>query len=257
MWGQANLDSLSADNIGIIPTRVGTSFGNVIIFVWKRDHPHACGDKYTFKSKELERTGSSPRVWGQAACDLLHYAYAGIIPTRVGTSAVCRSYFTSREDHPHACGDKLSRPTPCRAMRGSSPRVWGQVAKLLCDLGIMRIIPTRVGTRLYCYVLAEQQTDHPHACGDKYLPLGTHIKMTGSSPRVWGQDSILRLSFRLFLIIPTRVGTRQQRHNSRHRRTDHPHACGDKIGGTASGYFNLGSSTRVWGQGRIIFLILL
>ena len=107
MWGQANLDSLSADNIGIIPTRVGTSFGNVIIFVWKRDHPHACGDKYTFKSKELERTGSSPRVWGQAACDLLHYAYAGIIPTRVGTSY--RNHITDAigQDHPHACGDKI------------------------------------------------------------------------------------------------------------------------------------------------------
>ena len=95
MWGQVIAKFFSKGRTRIIPTRVGTSFGNVIIFVWKRDHPHACGDKYTFKSKELERTGSSPRVWGQAACDLLHYAYAGIIPTRVGTSAVCRSYFTS------------------------------------------------------------------------------------------------------------------------------------------------------------------
>ena len=95
VWGQVIAKFFSKGRTRIIPTRVGTSFGNVIIFVWKRDHPHACGDKYTFKSKELERTGSSPRVWGQAACDLLHYAYAGIIPTRVGTSAVCRSYFTS------------------------------------------------------------------------------------------------------------------------------------------------------------------
>ena len=108
MWGQANLDSISADIIGIIPTRVGTSFGNVIIFVWKRDHPHACGDKYTFKSKELERTGSSPRVWGQAASDLLHYAYAGIIPTRVGTRTADYSSDALSRDHPHACGDKLS-----------------------------------------------------------------------------------------------------------------------------------------------------
>ena len=108
VWGQANLDSLSADNIGIIPTRVGTSFGNVIIFVWKRDHPHACGDKYTFKSKELERTGSSPRVWGQVF-DIFSAAIAtGIIPTRVGTRTADYSSDALSRDHPHACGDKLS-----------------------------------------------------------------------------------------------------------------------------------------------------
>ena len=167
VWGQANLDSLSADNIGIIPTRVGTSFGNVIIFVWKRDHPHACGDKYTFKSKELERTGSSPRVWGQAACDLLHYAYAGIIPTRVGTSAVCRSYFTSREDHPHACGDKFLQLFFQRHSSGPSPRVWGQVFDIFSAAIATGIIPTRVGTRTADYSSDALSRDHPHACGDK------------------------------------------------------------------------------------------
>ena len=45
MWGQANLDSLSADNIGIIPTRVGTSYRNHITDAIGQDHPHACGDK--------------------------------------------------------------------------------------------------------------------------------------------------------------------------------------------------------------------
>ena len=95
VWGQALATSSSSYGRGIIPTRVGTSMVYTAYKLCRRDHPHACGDKYTFKSKELERTGSSPRVWGQAACDLLHYAYAGIIPTRVGTSAVCRSYFTS------------------------------------------------------------------------------------------------------------------------------------------------------------------
>ena len=65
---------------------------------------------------------------------------------------------------------------------------------------------------------------------------------------MWGQDSILRLSFRLFLIIPTRVGTRQQRHNSRHRRTDHPHAYGDKLRGYCLVLSSMGSSPRVWGQ---------
>ncbi len=45
VWGQANLDSLSADNIGIIPTRVGTSSLRLASLRLRWDHPHACGDK--------------------------------------------------------------------------------------------------------------------------------------------------------------------------------------------------------------------
>ena len=50
----------------IIPTRVGTSLSVRFFKDRKRDHPHACGDKF---NKEIERQiaeGSSPRVWGQA-----------------------------------------------------------------------------------------------------------------------------------------------------------------------------------------------
>ncbi len=167
MWGQAWLVSSFLISLAIIPTRVGTSIHQDEATPHLQDHPHACGDKYTFKSKELERTGSSPRVWGQAACDLLHYAYAGIIPTRVGTSAVCRSYFTSREDHPHACGDKFLQLFFQRHSSGSSPRVWGQVFDIFSAAIATGIIPTRVGTRTADYSSDALSRDHPHACGDK------------------------------------------------------------------------------------------
>ena len=45
VWGQATHFSVSGVNLGIIPTRVGTSylFCDYNTNLW--DHPHACGDK--------------------------------------------------------------------------------------------------------------------------------------------------------------------------------------------------------------------
>ena len=53
-----------------------------------------------------QKTGSSPRVWGQAD---------GLKPV-----------FNIPEDHPHACGDKIHFAVLLVACMGSSPRVWGQ-----------------------------------------------------------------------------------------------------------------------------------
>ena len=147
-------------------------------------------------------------MWGQVSVSAENPQFFRIIPTRVGTRYWWWHYTTTIKDHPHACGDKLSRPTPCRAMRGSSPRVWGQVAKLLCDLGIMRIIPTRVGTSTAHCRSSSSTRDHPHACGDKTQFCVYHSVYSSSSPRVWGQDNSAITHDTAGRIIPTRVGTR-------------------------------------------------
>ena len=58
--------------------------------------------------------------------------------------------------------------------------------------------------------LAEYYDYHPHAYGDKYLTLGTFTKMTGSSPRVWGQVLGIFAIMVISRIIPTRMGTRNK-----------------------------------------------
>ena len=73
---------------------------------------------------------------------------------------------------------------------GSSPRVWGQViltTNATCDI---RIIPTRVGTRIMLGKMNLIHGDHPHACGDKPLKADFNVSASGSSPRVWGQGCI-------------------------------------------------------------------
>ena len=151
--------------------------------------------------------GSSPRVWGQ---DSMHNNFTfdfGIIPTRVGTSSNAEKMISRDKDHPHACGDKSTHLNVALCIKGSSPRVWGQVKKGKLNFGEVRIIPTRVGTSARSAFSNEPAKDHPHACGDKAVMPSHKQTPLGSSPRVWGQGVVVIALFVPYRIIPTRVGT--------------------------------------------------
>ena len=80
-----------------------------------------------------------------------------------------RWQYEATKDHPHACGDK-ERPTPdIDINKGSSPRVWGQVAVRDDDVVHGGIIPTRMGTSDWVTHRLDKWEDHPHAYGDKYV----------------------------------------------------------------------------------------
>ena len=161
--------------------------------------------------------GSSPRVWGQERRSVSYSIGKRIIPTRVGTSLRVLSTWIRSKDHPHACGDKNIAYSLIPSIKGSSPRVWGQVETVLNDSWDKRIIPTRVGTRRTDEALRNPRRDHPHACGDKH-----HIESRlnigkGSSPRVWGQEDGTVVTAVDGRIIPTRVGTRAFRSTANKR----------------------------------------
>ncbi len=150
---------------------------------------------------------SSPRVWGQVAQVLNASWNKRIIPTRVGTSEGREPKPSSKEDHPHACGDKSIDTPATFVVRGSSPRVWGQDRVIVPFSCSILIIPTRVGTSHIGNSKHIIRPDHPHACGDKTLSSKSLKDCWGSSPRVWGQDSFISIEMTSFRIIPTRVGT--------------------------------------------------
>ena len=147
---------------------------------------------------------------------------------RVGTRRPPYRQIYSREDHPHACGDKYFLQSKLPHIRGSSPCVWGQVAFCYHYYYITRIIPMRVGTSIFFASCSLSAWDHPHACGDKVCVhfIGQVVK--GSSPCVWGQVKRCLIVGDISGIIPMRVGTRYTSHCLTPTVTDHPHACGDK-----------------------------
>ncbi len=126
-------------------------------------------------------------MWGQVSGGVIFLFTKRIIPTRVGTRMGNTGYSFGKQDHPHACGDKKSITIIKKKVRGSSPRVWGQVTRYLHMLKDSRIIPTRVGTRYSKPFHTVKYQDHPHACGDKNPERISICTARGSSPRVWGQ----------------------------------------------------------------------
>ena len=147
VWGQELILALFTVKSGIIPTRVGTSRQVLSVLHPLWDHPHACGDKRSHLFNDITSIGSSPRVWGQVIDKIGGSDNDRIIPTRVGTSFRVFKGYSTRWDHPHACGDKLLLRVKLNVDDGSSPRVWGQVFVLVLESTVKRIIPTRVGTR--------------------------------------------------------------------------------------------------------------
>ena len=169
--------------------RVGTRIDEEIEVDLTRDHPHACGDKMNNIPLEYEYTGSSPCVWGQETKRQPKGQEEGIIPMRVGTSALTVCHDDVVQDHPHACGDKPVLIKCDKSEIGSSPCVWGQVhAYIMVDV-LCRIIPMRVGTSNTQLINCCKYKDHPHACGDKLICTFSMSKLIGSSPCVWGQGS--------------------------------------------------------------------
>ena len=166
----------------------------------------------------------------------------------MGTRNILRPKEFVKQDHPHACGDKRIVPYFLYPFGGSSPRVWGQGSFAVRFAVLIRIIPTRVGTSFSYVSPCSSIQDHPHACGDKLPDEFVLLNDLGSSPRVWGQESIYFFSVFRCRIIPTRVGTSILGCIMTITAKDHPHACGDKTLNLNRKICNEGSSPRVWGQ---------
>ena len=250
MWGQVLAAWNTYKNDRIIPTRVGTSSYPQLRIPSVWDHPHACGDKLTLSDIAVICVGSSPRVWGQVVNWKYGWSTARIIPTRVGTSTDNSCIVRRYKDHPHACGDKSLLSEAMTDCVGSSPRVWGQVAKVPVQNRRLGIIPTRVGTRTIMKYEKIIYEDHPHACGDKQTSYCLSSLVLGSSPRVWGQGFSCASYCCASGIIPTRVGTSGSVPAYLTGDKDHPHACGDKLTSPSTLPIDPGSSPRVWGQGQ-------
>ena len=169
---------------------MGTSIFGHREFILQQDHPHAYGDKILFLQQRKSPIGSSPRVWGQVHICRYLCKSLGIIPTRMGTSFVNFIIKLRQQDHPHAYGDKELNLKWDFGLIGSSPRVWGQVITWTCSNNFQRIIPTRMGTSRNRLKHDKQTWDHPHAYGDKFLTKNGYLPDEGSSPRVWGQESL-------------------------------------------------------------------
>ena len=126
-------------------------------------------------------------MWGKVRVFHVICLSGGITPTCVGKSSVLAIAWSTNEDHPHVCGEKLHTPKRKRIQKGSPPRVWGKVRSAKAVAVFLRITPTCVGKRANAYTFGHVLWDHPHVCGEKPTILRWTGKILGSPPRVWGK----------------------------------------------------------------------
>ena len=88
---------------------------------------------------------------------------------------------------------------------------------------------------------------HPHACGERGILRRKSSCEYGSSPRLWGTVSSMKLIDRYYRFIPTPVGNGNMNICADVNLTVHPHACGERAPPCTRRTFTNGSSPRLWG----------
>ena len=113
-------------------------------------------------------------------------------------------------------------------MRGSSPRVRGEVRPPSSNILHCGIIPAGAGRRARTSRWRRRIGDHPRGCGEKIRSAMTVPTAVGSSPRVRGEGFWRGLNAEAVGIIPAGAGRRPQRRLARGEPQDHPRGCGEK-----------------------------
>ncbi len=117
MWGTRQripgLDLLDR----FIPTHVGNTPGWRVPRRWTSVHPHACGEHTSKATAELNKTGSSPRMWGT------HLPYNIVFKEEKTPRKIYRLilYSVVRSRGWNATNCSPSNNTGCRRL---TPRVW-------------------------------------------------------------------------------------------------------------------------------------
>ena len=110
-----------------------------------QDHPRVCGEKPLQATSAGTGDGSPPRVRGEVISVRADRPALGITPACAGRSSPIRSSVQLTTDHPRVCGEKDMKFSTLNSIRGSPPRVRGEV---LCDTRLSqrsRITPACAG----------------------------------------------------------------------------------------------------------------
>ena len=135
-------------------------------------------------------------------------------------------------------------------MKGSPPRMRGQVVIVQIDATAHRITPADAGTSSARQDSALRSADHPRGCGDKFEIAHVLPQVFGSPPRMRGQGFVPPYPSLHNGITPADAGTSAGGQTSRTSGTDHPRGCGDKSPSLRSVLRALGSPPRMRGQAK-------
>ncbi len=117
-----------------------------------------------------------------------------------------------------------------------------------------RITPTYVGNTPESYREQLKEQDHPHVCGEHGRTEAIKPTLSGSPPRMWGTQDLIKKYNLQAGITPTYVGNTEtsKRRSAGHK--DHPHVCGEHTGPSSVKLGLMGSPPRMWGTPSALLL---
>ena len=165
---------LVGDVGGLIPTYAGNTSTPPHSSPGTWAHPHVCGEHITLPGEGYSGKGSSPRMRGTPAQNSFALAQAGLIPTYAGNTR----YMLALAHTP----------------LGSSPRMRGTPINANLNRIANRLIPTYAGNTAAQNVHPSLARAHPHVCGEHSTGDESAKYGWGSSPRMRGTHSLVRLA---------------------------------------------------------------
>ena len=151
----------------------------------------------------------------------------GSIPTHAGKPKIAEDYPELGKVYPHACGETTSRSPLNTTFKGLSPRMRGNLGKILVIIEILGSIPTHAGKPGRAVNWRLRHGVYPHACGET-ADIRLTVKFAeGLSPRMRGNLLATRSKPLVTGSIPTRAGKPAATMTSGRLSGVYPHACGE------------------------------
>ena len=175
-----------------IPTCVGSIWAQCSPALSKSVHPHMRGEHATRYNARTRIFGSSPHAWGASTPITASANIARFIPTCVGSIRILGGRVNGVTVHPHMRGEHVLHGYCRHGSLGSSPHAWGAWGDGDVEHGLLRFIPTCVGSILRSAGVTRPAPVHPHMRGEHGVAVMLNMVYSGSSPHAWGALALSR-----------------------------------------------------------------
>ena len=197
-------------------------------------------------------SGSSPRVRGTPWHEWIPDGAVRFIPACAGNTLVVPMSGTVMAVHPRVCGEHPACPVVAIRRPGSSPRVRGTPIGISAAPERMRFIPACAGNTPKHPPPCWAPSVHPRVCGEHTLAARVLASLGGSSPRVRGTLSAIKILITQNRFIPACAGNTFRLASTLSAMAVHPRVCGEHGSNVFRARDDAGSSPRVRGTRRHI-----
>ena len=151
---------------GLIPACAGKTSCDPSRCAALRAHPRVCGENGRPRRFSRKAAGSSPRVRGKRARNMVAVSPSRLIPACAGKTCDPAAGTSGAGAHPRVCGENLKRTFLKLRKAGSSPRVRGKLGFLHALDGLPGLIPACAGKTRRNSWPARRAWAHPRVCGE-------------------------------------------------------------------------------------------